>query len=150
MLVARTFSKIYGMAGLRIGYLMGPADFVTSIEKKYTLGFPGNMPNSLSVAAAIASLTDDDFINRSRNWNNRGKQDLYRALEALDIPYIKSDANFVYYDVQKFKEYKDLMWQNKILLTGGWPTKPTWARVTIGSTEDMNYLIELMQTKSWL
>ncbi|MEL6536023.1 MAG: aminotransferase class I/II-fold pyridoxal phosphate-dependent enzyme, partial [Bacteroidota bacterium] len=51
VLVTRTFSKIYGMAGLRMGFMLGPAQLIQELEAKYTLGFPGNMPNSLSVAA---------------------------------------------------------------------------------------------------
>ena len=150
VLIARTFSKIYGMAGLRIGYLLGPSEFIQAMESKYTLGFPGNMPNSLSVAAAIASIQDESFIEESRAFNRQGKEALYKSLDKLDIPYVKSDANFVFYDVEKFSEYKSMMWKNKILLTGGWPTKPNWARVTIGSTDDMQFLLDKMQGKKWL
>ena len=150
VLVARTFSKIYGMAGLRIGYLLGPADFIQNLEAKHSLGFPGNMPNSLSVAAAIVSLQDEDFLNRSRSFNEVRKAEFYQALEDLDIPYLRSSANFVYFHVEKFKAFKSLMWEHKILLTGGWPTKPEWARVTMGSKEDMNFLLDKMQGKKWM
>ncbi len=150
VLITRTFSKVYGMAGLRIGYLLGPAEFVQSMEGKYTLGFPGNMPNSLSVAAAIESLNDDRFIAKSRAFNEKSKLAFYQSLNELDIPFVKSDANFVFYDVQKFNEYKSLMWKHKILLTGGWPSKPNWARVTMGSDDDMQFLVEKMRGKKWL
>ena len=150
VLVTRTFSKIYGMAGLRVGYLLGPAEFIKELESKYTLGFPGNMPNSLSVASAIVSLQDDEFVNKSRLNNEKRKLAFYNSLEELGIPYVRSSANFVYYDVQKFKKYKSLMWESKILLTGGWPSKPNWARVTMGSEEDMNFLIEKMKGKKWM
>ncbi|MEM8890407.1 MAG: aminotransferase class I/II-fold pyridoxal phosphate-dependent enzyme [Bacteroidota bacterium] len=150
VLVARTFSKIYGMAGLRIGYLLGPADFIQELEATYTLGFPGNMPNSLSVAAAMASLQDEAFIDKSRSFNEARKAAFYQSLEELDIAYLKSSANFVYFYVDKFKAFKSLMWEHKILLTGGWPSKPEWARVTMGSEEDMNFLLEKMQGKKWM
>ncbi|MEM7548152.1 MAG: histidinol-phosphate transaminase [Bacteroidota bacterium] len=150
VLVARTFSKIYGMAGLRIGYLLGPSDFIQKLESKYTLGFPGNMPNSLSVASSIVSLKDNDFINKSRLFNEERKSEFYKSLEELSIPYIQSDANFVYYKVEKFKEYKSMMWDNKILLAGGWPSKPDWARVTMGTAQDMAFLAEKMKGKKWM
>ncbi|MDW3646405.1 MAG: histidinol-phosphate transaminase [Bacteroidia bacterium] len=150
VLVARTFSKIYGMAGLRIGYLLGPADFIAEMESTYTLGFPGNMPNSLSVAAAMASLEDEEFVKKSKIFNEKRKVEFYQSLDELDIPYLKSSANFVYFHVEKFNAYKSLMWEHKILLTGGWPTKPKWARVTMGSREDMNFLLEKMQGKKWM
>lgn len=150
ILVTRTFSKIYGMAGLRIGYLLGPADFIQELESKYTLGFPGNMPNSLSVAAAMVSLEDDDFVNQSRTYNAERKSDFYHSLDELGIPYIESNANFVYFNVEKFTAYKSLMWEDRILLTGGWPSKPNWARVTMGSIQDMNFLVEKMKGKKWM
>ena len=138
------------MAGLRIGFLLGPAELIAKLESQYTLGFPGNMPNSLSVAAAMVSLKDNDFIQKSRAFNEAQKADFYAALSDLDIPFLKSDANFVYFKVDKFKAFKSLMWESKILLTGGWPTKPEWARVTMGSVEDMAFLLEKMQGKKWM
>lgn len=150
VLVTRTFSKIYGMAGLRIGYLLGPEHFIKEMEARYTLGFPGNMPNSLSVAAAISALQDDHFLTRSRAYNSSRKLEFYEALESLGLDYVKSSANFVYFNVEKFKAFKKLMWEDKILLTGGWPTKPKWARVTMGSKEDMDFLVAKMQGKKWM
>ncbi|MEM7509948.1 MAG: histidinol-phosphate transaminase [Bacteroidota bacterium] len=150
VLVTRTFSKIYGMAGLRIGYLLGPAELIGKLEAQYTLGFPGNMPNSLSIAAAIVSLEDEAFLKTSRAFNEARKADFYSVLEDMGIPYLKSDANFVYFKVEKFKAFKSLMWESKILLTGGWPSKPEWARVTMGSVEDMAFLVEKMQGKKWM
>ena len=150
VLVTRTFSKIYGMAGLRIGYLLGPENFIQDLEAKYTLGFPGNMPNSLSVAAAIAALQDNSFLTKSRDYNNARKQDFYGVLEELELEYVKSSANFVYFNVEKFKAFKQLMWDSKILLAGGWPTKPEWARVTMGSQVDMDFLRKKMMGKKWL
>ena len=150
VLITRTFSKIYGMAGLRIGYLLGPADFIGELESTYTLGFPGNMPNSLSVAAAMVSLADDDFIQKSRAFNKERKSDFYQFLDELSLPYLESSANFVYFNVENFNAYKSLMWEHKILLTGGWPSQPNWARVSMGSVQDMNFLKEKMKGKRWM
>ncbi|GAB5400133.1 MAG: histidinol-phosphate transaminase [Aureisphaera sp.] len=150
VLVTRTFSKIYGMAGLRIGFMMGPKKLIKELETKFTLGFPGNMPNSLSVGAAITALKDQEFIHQSRKYNEQAKEMFYALLNELNLPYVKSHTNFVYFDVTKFKEYKSLMWSYKILLAGGWPTKPNWARVTMGSMEDLDFLKEKMIGKKWL
>lgn len=150
LLVTRTFSKIYGMAGLRIGFMLGPKDLIKTLESKFTLGFPGNMPNSLSVGAAIAALKDQKFLNQSTIYNTKVREKFNSALNTLDLSYINSQTNFVYFNVTKFKAFKDLMWSHKILLAGGWPTKPNWARVTIGSENDINFLIDKMQDKKWL
>lgn len=150
ILVVRTFSKIYGMAGLRIGFLMGPADIITELESTFTLGFPGNMPNALSVAAAIGALKDSDFVKQSRKRNAEGREQLYKTFDALNIPFIKSQTNFVYFDVVKFPAFKALMRKNNIVLAGGWPSKPNWARVTIGTPEDMDYFVSKIKDKGWM
>ncbi|MEK6153969.1 histidinol-phosphate transaminase [Flavobacteriaceae bacterium 3-367] len=150
VLVTRTFSKIYGMAGLRIGFMLGPKELIKELEAKFTMGFPGNMPNGLSVAAACAALKDKAFVSRSRELNQQARTDFYKALDQLGLPYIPSAANFVYFDVTDFAAYKKLMWSHKILLAGGWPTKKNWARVTMGTQEELDFLLEKMQGKAWL
>ena len=150
VVVTRTFSKIYGMAGLRIGFMLGPSELIKAMETKFTLGFPGNMPNSLSVASAIAALKDDAFVAMSRKKNNAARLAFYSELDALQLPYLRSSTNFVYFDVTDFKAYKNLMWKHKILLAGGWPAKPDWARVTMGSERNMEYLLDKMKGKKWL
>ncbi len=150
ILITRTFSKIYGMAGLRIGFMLGSKELIKKLESKFTLGFPGNMPNSLSVAAAITALNDISFVKESRTTNEKSRLNFYKELDVLGLPFIPSTTNFVYFDVTKFKAYKQLMLNNKILLAGGWPSKPNWARVTMGSINDMSYLIDRMKGKKWM
>ncbi|MEM9324079.1 MAG: aminotransferase class I/II-fold pyridoxal phosphate-dependent enzyme [Bacteroidota bacterium] len=150
LLVTRTFSKIYGMAGLRVGFLLGPSPLIKSLETRYTLGFPGNMPNTLSVAAAMASLTDGAFLAESRSRNAARRSAFCQELTSMGLSYIESDTNFVYFDVEDFPKYKAKMWESRILLAGGWPAKPNWARVTISTSPDMDFLVEKMKDKSWL
>ncbi|MEM7572051.1 MAG: histidinol-phosphate transaminase, partial [Bacteroidota bacterium] len=69
VIVSRTFSKIYGMAGFRIGYLLGQPELIKQLNDRFTLGFPGNMPNTISVAAAIGAMDDVNFLDRSRQQN---------------------------------------------------------------------------------
>ncbi|MEM9685668.1 MAG: histidinol-phosphate transaminase [Bacteroidota bacterium] len=150
IVVTRTFSKIYGMAGLRIGFMLGPPELIKAMETKFTLGFPGNMPNSLSVASAIAALRNNTFVTSSQKKNSAIRSAFYRELDTLQLKYMRSNTNFVYFDVTDFKAYKALMWKHKILLAGGWPTKPNWARVTMGADRDMEYLLDKMKGKKWL
>lgn len=150
VLIARTFSKIYGMAGLRIGFLLGSSEIIAELESKFTLGFPGNMPNVLSVVAAIGALKDTDFVNQSRKRNAEGRKQLYKAFDKLDIKYIDSQTNFVYFDVVKFSAFKTLMRKNNIVLAGGWPSKANWARVTIGTPEEMDYFVSKIKDKAWM
>ena len=150
VLISRTFSKIYGMAGLRIGFLLGQPALIKELEAKFTMGFPGNMPNGLSVAAAIGALQDGPFLDKSRTRNQDGKDRLYRAFEKLEIPFLESTANFVYFDVTNFPAFRTYMRKNNIILAGGWPTKVNWGRVTIGTEAEMSYFTGLLENKPWL
>lgn len=150
ILIARTFSKIYGMAGLRVGFLMGPEKLIAELESKFTMGFPGNMPNSLSIAAAMEALKDHKFVDASRELNNRNKTALYEVFQDLSIQYLPSDTNFVYFDVGEFASFRSFMRKNDIVLAGGWPTKSNWARVTIGTEKEMEYFVDKVKTKGWL
>ncbi len=150
VLVTRTFSKIYGLAGLRVGFMLAPEELVSKLESKFTMGFPGNMPNTLSMAAAITALKDDAFMVKSRSYNNQVRDKFCERLKEHGLKYTPSATNFVYFDVGNFKAYKDLMWKNKILLAGGWPSKPNWARVTMGSEDDISFLFDKMEGKKWM
>lgn len=150
IIISRTFSKLYGMAGFRVGYLMAQPTLIDALTKRFTLGFPGNMPNTLSVAAAMGALADNTFLADSRKKNSTAKEQFYQELDALEIPYIKSQANFIYFDVNKFAAFKKMMNEKNILLAGGWPSKPNWARVTMGSREDMEVFYPLLRSKAWL
>ena len=108
------------------------------------------MPNSLSVASAIAALRNNRFVTISQKKNSAIRSAFYSELDTLQLKYIRSNTNFVYFDVTDFKAYKALMWKHKILLAGGWPTKPNWARVTMGADRDMEYLLDKMKGKKWL
>ncbi len=96
VLALRTFSKIYGLAGLRVGYGVGAADVVAAIRK---------VQNAFDVTqaaqdAALASLDDDIELERRRRENTRGRDQLVAGLEALDVaPAGPAVANFVYADV---------------------------------------------------
>ena len=148
--ITRTFSKIYGMAGLRIGYLLGPADAIQQLEKKFTMGFPGNMPNGLSVAAAIGALEDEDFISTSRQRNAVRKALIYDAFKAHAIEFLRSDTNFIYFQVGDFPSFKQHMRRKGILLAGGWPSKAQWARVTMGSEKELEHFVNQLDGKPWL
>ncbi|MDD5361176.1 MAG: histidinol-phosphate transaminase [Ignavibacteria bacterium] len=132
----RTFSKIYGIAGLRIGYAMGQEDIVTTLMKS-KLPFE---PNTLAQAAALGALDDDAFLNKSIELNNHGYEYFKRELAGLEIKgslkLIPSYANFIMLDL--FSEEK-VNTVNETLLSRGViirPLKPfglaNCIRVTMG------------------
>lgn len=149
VIISRTFSKIYAMAGFRVGYLLGQPELIKSLNDRFTLGFPGNMPNTLSVAAAMGALEDTSFIKQSKQKNTAAKTVFYEKLQQLDLPYIPSQANFIYFEVPDFPAFKKLMNDNRILLAGGWPSKPNWARVTLGKPDELSVFYDLLQQEEW-
>ncbi|MCG3777990.1 MAG: Histidinol-phosphate aminotransferase [Nitrospira sp.] len=95
VIVLRTFSKIYGLAGLRIGYGVGTMEIVNFLNR---LRPPFNA-NSLAQRAALAALGDDDHVTRSRAVNAGGMEQVLRGLTDLGFAPIPSEANFLYVDI---------------------------------------------------
>lgn len=137
VVVTRTFSKIYGMAGQRMGIIMGSKDLIKKIEDQFMMGFPGNMPNTIGVASAMAALEDEAFLESSREKNNATKELIYARLKKWGWDYVPSDANFVYFKTPDFAAFKKKMNDNKILLAGGWPSHKEWGRVTVGTEDEV-------------
>ena len=87
----RTFSKAYGLAGLRVGYGYGPSPLMDCLNR---LRMPFNV-NRLAQVAARAALTDTDFLARTLELVHTGKEEIYRGLDRLGLEYLPSQANFV-------------------------------------------------------
>jgi histidinol-phosphate aminotransferase len=94
VLVMRTFSKIYGLAGLRVGYGIASRDIIATLEK---VRKPFNL-NALALAAAQAALTDSAFVSRSRKLNDQGRKFWEKELKRLGLPFWPSQGNFVLVD----------------------------------------------------
>ena len=128
----RTFSKIYGLAGLRIGYSYSSEEIAGYINRARE---PFNV-NSLAQAAALAALDDDDFVRRSREVNNAGRKQFVEAFEKLGLEYFSDGANFVMVKVadapQKFVEMQK---RGVIVRPNVGYGLPDWLRITIGKPE---------------
>jgi len=97
VIILRTYSKIYGLAGLRLGYGIAKKELIEQMEKARQ---PFNV-NLLAQAAGIAALKDIKFVEESKQLNNEGKRWLEDALEAMGITSVPSEANFILFDVKK-------------------------------------------------
>ncbi len=95
LLVTRTLAKIYGLAGLRVGFGVGAPVLIDLCNR---VRQPFNV-NSIALAAAVAALGDDDFVARSAAANREGMAQMRAGLDALGVPYIPSAANFVAVEV---------------------------------------------------
>jgi len=91
LIILRTFSKIYGLAGLRIGYGIANPEVIELLNK---VRQPFNV-NSVAQIAALASLSDENHVKRSLENNEEGKFFLYREFERLGLSYVPTSANFI-------------------------------------------------------
>jgi len=140
ILILRTFSKIYGLAGLRIGYGIAKTSIITEMNK---VRQPFNV-NSLAQKAALAALEDKKHLARTKRTNERGKKYLYKEFKAMKINYIPTEANFIYIileDDTAHQLYNDLLKQGVIVR----PMGPREIRVTIGLPNENKRLIDTMK-----
>lgn len=134
VVVVRTFSKVYGMAGMRLGYAIG-AKAVIAKMREHVLG---NNSNAAVLEAALASLTDEDLISRQRKLNNDTRRWLCTELEKDGYRYIPSEGNFVMIELNsEAQPVVDAFRQRKILVGRQFPSMKNWLRVSIGKPEEM-------------
>lgn len=135
VVVLRTFSKVYALAGLRVGYGIARPDIVQAIDK---VREPFNV-NLVAQYTATAALADHEYVSGSVQHNESGKEMLYEAFERLGLEYAPSQANFVFVDFGRDagQVSDQLMRRGIIIRPGGIFGTPSCARVTIG-TEPQN------------
>lgn len=133
LLLMRTFSKIYGLAGLRVGYGIGHPDFIGSLEK---VRQPFNL-NAMAQAATMAALNDEDHLNTSRAQNQRGSDFLKDALNNAGIRCLQTAANFILIQVDDGdRTTEDLKQLGVIVRPMASYGLPNWIRVTIGTEKE--------------
>jgi len=138
ILILRTFSKIYGLAGLRLGYGLAKKEIISEMNK---LREPFNT-NSIAQKAGLAALRDKKHVNRSKNANEGGKRFLYFQLDALGLKYVPTEANFIYIPVEdSMSVYEGLLKMGVIIR----PMGPKAIRVTIGLPEENKRFIDSLK-----
>jgi histidinol-phosphate aminotransferase len=131
VIVARTFSKIYAMAGQRLGYGIMPADMAMSMRKTGRL----SAVNHLGLVAGIASLDDTAYFNDMRLKMIKGREKLIAMANDLGRPYAPNpQGNFIYMDLgMNNQEFADKMLAKGVKVVGSrWADKPEWTRICVG------------------
>jgi len=143
VIVLRTFSKVYGLAGLRIGFALGREDLVDCL---YQVRDPFPV-HRLAQVAAVAALNDEDHAIRSIQLVYEGKRYLYRELDRTGLSYVPSQANFIFIDFERDSEeiFQALLKEGIIIRPGKMWGYPTFARVTIGRMEDNQRFIKALK-----
>jgi len=143
LVVSRTFSKAYGLAGLRVGYAFADAqvaDMVNRVRQPFNV-------NSVAQAAAVAALGDEDFVRKTHESNLRGMRQITQGLEKLGLDYIPSYGNFVSFKVgDGAKMYRRLLELGVIVRPVASYEMPEYLRVSIGTEqENIKFLAALQQ-----
>lgn len=139
VIVLRTFSKIYGMAGLRCGFAIGRPDLLEPITNHCGFNF---MPVP-AVVAATASLKDTQLVPERRRINATIRQETFAWLDSNHFSYIPSESNcFLLETKRPGKETIQAMAQQNVFVGRVWPVMPTCVRITVGTREEMAHFQE--------
>jgi histidinol-phosphate aminotransferase len=138
VMVSRTFSKIHGLAGLRVGYGIAKPDIISEFRRIQTNFAP---ISALSLAAAAASYRDTEYIEFCKKKNIEAKEFFYRLLGKMGKFYIRSHTNFVIYEIdRKADDFVKEVQKHKIHLRPFEFLGKHWIRVSMGTMEEMKKL----------
>jgi histidinol-phosphate aminotransferase len=141
VLVSRTFSKIHGMAGLRVGYAVGHPETLALLSRNLAFG---NMAVT-SLAAAIASLGDTENLKKQKTLNRETRAVTRQAFEKAGFTVLPSEANFIMVDVRRdARGYQNACRDAGVSIARPFPPLDTFARITIGSAEEMRKATPIM------
>jgi histidinol-phosphate aminotransferase len=143
VMILRTFSKVYGLAGVRLGYGIAAPEILDRLE-------PVKEPfavNRLAQAAGLAALEDKAFLEHTVASNQEGRLFMYREFDRLDLPYLESHTNFVLVDVGQQADaiVQDLQDQGVRVRPCGGYEFPKHLRVTVGTPEQNTRLVQSLE-----
>jgi histidinol-phosphate aminotransferase len=143
ILVLRTFSKIYGLAGLRLGYAIGAASTLSAINK---VKEPFSV-NLLAQIAGLAALEDQDFRQKTLELTLEGRSYLYQEFDRLDINYVKSQTNFILTEIGPHANevIEKMTCKGVIVRPCSAYDLPNFARVSIGTPEQNARLVKTLE-----
>ena len=142
LLTLRTFSKVYGLAGLRIGYALGNEALVAAMNKVRT---PFNV-SGIAQAAALAAVDDKEHVHRCVETNGRERTRLVGGLREMGLKAVESETNFVFVDLgtEAAPLCEELLRRGVILRPLGWMNMPKAVRISVGTAEENEKCLEAM------
>jgi len=147
VLVIKTFSKIHAMAGLRIGFIIGHPAMISKLQPDYFQNSQLGVSN-LSMAAAMASLADEEHKKYSKQKNEAVRNYTAGEMKKLGIDFIPSHTNFIFYPLKNYKgDYaQDMFDKHNIILRSNTYADGKWARVSIGTMEEMQVFCSTLKS----
>ena len=140
VIVSKTFSKVYGMAGLRVGYLIAKPEIAQQIRKNVVA-----MSNVLAVEAAKEALQDEAFYRFSLQKNKEAKERIYQLLDHLKLDYVQSHTNFIFFQSQRdIRELGPAMLEKGVRIGRPFPPFFDWCRISTGTAEEVSLFLKGM------
>ena len=150
VIVVRTFSKIYGMAGMRLGYAIAHPETIALLRNYKSR----NSANHLANVAGRASLEDAGLIARSREANTKGRETVYEVCGELGLEHMPSHTNFLMHRVNgDLDTYRNRMLENNVKVGRPFPPYLEYNRLSIGTPEQMGEFVEILRgfrKKGWV
>ena len=147
VLIIRTFSKIYGLAGLRVGYALGHPELIKELRSQFII--EESCISSAGLSGAIASLKDIDFVKASYLKNKKTKKYITDHFDKWGIPYARSQTNFIYYPIAQFElrgfDFRITMADHNILCPPFKNEINNFSRMTIGTQHEMEKVISVLK-----
>ncbi len=141
--VLKTFSKIFAMAGLRLGFAYAAPEVIKTIRKQVAYDV---MINVVAIRAGLAEIDDKQFLETSLNENTKARNVLHATLDELGIEYLKGQTNFAFMNLKApLKPFVDRMAARHILVGRPFPPAVEWCRVSLGTAADMQYFCEALR-----
>jgi len=134
VIVSRTFSKVYGLAGIRAGYLITRPDIAQRIKNAIMASM-----SVMATSASLASLKDETFYNYSLQKNEEALRRLYQIFDSMKLEYLQSHANFVFVNTgTDISQINQKMRNEGVIVGRPFPPFRTWCRVSTGNMEEIN------------
>ncbi len=143
VVVMYTFSKIYGLAGLRVGYSIASEPLLSWV---YRTREPFNV-NAVAQAGAIGAIHDDEHLEMSRKVNNEGAEYIYGELADMGLPYVKTNTNFIWININQdcVPVFDKMMKKGVIIRTGNVFGYQNYIRVTVGTMDENKRFIQTLR-----
>jgi histidinol-phosphate aminotransferase len=144
LIVAKTFSKIYGMAGARVGFALAHPQTIKRLNDLQPWANAG--ASAVSLAGALASLDDKEFTSFCKKENQKARSIFYSALQKAGMPYITSHTSFVYFDSTPYgKDVRQLLESKQIVGARTFEDGTKWLRLSVGTVDEMQKVAEALK-----
>ena len=144
LVIAKTFSKTFGMAGARVGYVLAHPNTIKQLNEFQAWANAG--PSAVSMQGALAAIKDKAFVTYCKQENIKAKDILYKGFDALGIKHIKSFTSFVYFDTATYKkDVPALLLANQITGARSFEQNSSWLRISIGTVAEMEKVVAVLK-----